>query len=45
MQETCRLIEVPESAGWTAQQIIDLIRYIGSGEEQYKPRIERSRHA
>lgn len=38
MQENYRLIEALESAGWTAQEIINLIKYVESGEEQYKPR-------
>ena len=38
MQETYRLIEGLESAGWTAQEIVDLIKYVVSGEEQYKPK-------
>lgn len=38
MQETYRLIEALESAGWTAQEIVNLIKYIESGEEQYKPK-------
>jgi len=40
MQENYRLIEALQSAGWTAQQIIDLIKYIESGDEQYKPKKE-----
>ena len=38
MQENYRLIEALESAGWTAQEIINLIKYVERGEEQYKPR-------
>ena len=38
MQENFRLIEALQSAGWTAEQIIDLIKYVESGEEQYKPK-------
>lgn len=41
MQENYRLIEALESAGWTAQEIIDLIKYVASGEEQYKPKGEK----
>ena len=37
MQENYRLIEALQSAGWTAEEIIDLIKYVESGEEQYKP--------
>ena len=38
MQENFRLIEALQSAGWTAKEIIDLIKYVESGEEQYKPK-------
>lgn len=38
MQENYRLIEALESAGWTAQEIVNLIKYIESGDEQYKPK-------
>ena len=38
MQENYRLIEALESAGWTAQEIVNLIKYVESGEQQYKPR-------
>ena len=38
MQENYRLIEALQSAGWTAEDIINLIKYIESGEEQYKPK-------
>ena len=38
MQENYRLIEALQSAGWTAEEIIDLIKYVVSGEEQYKPK-------
>ena len=38
IQENFRLIEALQSAGWTAEEIINLIKYIGSGEEQYKPK-------
>lgn len=38
MQENYRLIEVLESAGWTAQEIINLIKYVESGDQQYKPK-------
>ena len=37
MQENYRLIEALESAGWTAQEIVNLIKYVESGESQYKP--------
>lgn len=38
MQENFRLIEALQSAGWTADEIINLIKYVESGEEQYKPK-------
>lgn len=38
MQENYRLIEGLESAGWTAEEIINLIKFVGSGEEQYRPK-------
>lgn len=37
MQETYRLLEALEAAGWTAEEIVRLIKYIESGDEQYKP--------
>lgn len=37
MEENYRLIEALESAGWTAQEIVNLIKYVESGEAQYKP--------
>lgn len=36
--EIYRLITGLESAGWTAEEIINLIKYVESGEEQYKPK-------
>ena len=42
MQENFRLIEALQSAGWTADEIINLIKYIESGEEQYKPKAKKS---
>lgn len=38
MQENYRFSEALQSAGWTAEQIINLIKYIESGDEQYKPK-------
>lgn len=38
VQENFRFIEALQSAGWTAEDIINLIKYIESGEEQYKPK-------
>ena len=37
MQENYRFIEALESAGWTAQAIVNLIKYVESGDAQYKP--------
>ena len=37
MQENVRLIEALESAGWSAEEIIQLIKYVESGEARYKP--------
>ena len=31
MQENYRLIEALQSAGWTAEEIINLIKYVESG--------------
>lgn len=38
MEENYRLIEALQSAGRTAEEIINLIKYVESGEEQYKPK-------
>ena len=38
MQENYRLIVALQSAGWTAEEIINLIKYVESGEELYKPK-------
>ena len=38
MQENDRLIEALQNAGWTAEEIINLIKHVESGEEQYKPK-------
>ena len=37
MQENVRLIEALESAGWTAQETIDLLKYIANGKGPYIP--------
>ncbi|WP_277614835.1 hypothetical protein [Flintibacter muris] len=37
IQENVRLTMALERAGWFAEEIINLIKYIESGEEQYKP--------
>lgn len=44
MQENYRLIEALQSAGWTAEEIINLIKYIESGEEQYKPKPKKDQN-
>ncbi len=38
MQENYRLIEALQSAGWSAEDSINLIKYIESGDEQFKPK-------
>ncbi len=38
MQENYRLIEALQSAGWSAEEIINLIKYVESGEERFKPK-------
>ena len=38
MTENFRLIEALQSAGWTSDQIIQLIKYIESGAEEYRPK-------
>lgn len=40
MQESCRLIEALESAGWQAKEIVNLIKYVESGNEKYKPNVK-----
>lgn len=36
-EESARFILGLQSAGWTAQKILDFILYITTGEEKYKP--------
>ena len=38
MQENYRLIDGLQSAGWTAEEIVGLIKFIANGEEQYRPK-------
>lgn len=45
MQEAARLILGLRAAGWTEKEISDFIVYIGSGEEQYRPRHENGKAA
>lgn len=38
MQETSRLILALRSKGWTDTEINDLILYLETGDEKYKPK-------
>lgn len=38
MQKNYRLIVTLQSAGWSAEEIINLIKYVETGEEQYRPK-------
>ena len=38
MQENARLILGLRAKGWTDTEIADFLLYIGSGDEQYKPK-------
>ena len=38
MQENYRLIEALQSAGWSAEDCINLIKFIENGDEQFKPK-------
>lgn len=38
MRETARLILGLRAAGWSAKEINDLMIFVGTGEEQYKPK-------
>ena len=38
IQENYRLIEGLQSAGWSAEDIVNFIKFIESGEEQYRPK-------
>ncbi len=42
MQETARLIMGLRAAGWSEKEINDFILYIGTGEEQYRPKDEKA---
>lgn len=42
MQETARFILGLRSAGWTEEQINDFVLYIETGEDQYKPKDNKS---
>lgn len=37
-QELYRFIDALESAGWTSEEIINILKYIASGDEQFKPK-------
>ena len=38
MQENYRLIEALQYAGWSAEEIINLIKYIETGEKEFLPK-------
>ena len=38
MQEITRLIKALRAAGWTGDEITDLLIYLESGNEEYKPK-------
>ncbi len=38
IQETSRLILALRSLGWSDTKINDLLLYLGTGDEQYKPK-------
>ena len=38
MQEITRLIKALRAAGWTGDEITDLLIYLESGDEEYKPK-------
>ncbi len=38
MTEVARLLLGLRAAGWSEKEINDFVLYIGSGEEQYKPK-------
>ena len=38
MQENVRLILGLRAKGWTETEIVDFLLWIGTGEEQYKPK-------
>lgn len=42
MQENYRLIEALQSAGWSSDDIINLIKYIESGDKQFLPKPMKS---
>ncbi len=41
MQENARLVLGLRSAGWSEKKINDFILYIETGEEQYKPDLDK----
>ena len=41
MQEITRLILGLKSAGWTDEQITSFLLYIESGDEKYKPQMNK----
>lgn len=42
MTEVARFLLGLRSAGWTEKEINDFMLYIGSGDEQYKPKRKES---
>lgn len=40
MQETARLLLGLRADGWSEQKINDFLLYIGTGDEQYKPKAQ-----
>lgn len=43
MTEVARLLLGLRAAGWTEKEINDFVLYIGSGEEQYKPKAKNEK--
>lgn len=41
MQENARFIFGLRSAGWSEKEINDFMLFIGSGDEQYKPKAKK----
>jgi len=42
MQEMARLLLGLREAGWSEKKINDFLLFIGTGEEQYKPKVEEN---
>ena len=43
MTEVARLLLGLRAAGWSGKEINDFVLYIGSGDEQYKPKLHGER--